>query len=86
MINLIDFNINHRVHVRLTDKGRQILRENHDELYSSWTTKPDYIEVHEDKEGWSIWQMHELMSELGGKHIFGMNLPFETNIKIEEIK
>lgn len=87
MINkteMIDFNVNYYVYVKLTNEGRRLLRKNHEDLYADWiNTKPEYVETVEDDDGWSKWQMWVLMSELGGECLSGLNLPFETAIRIE---
>lgn len=68
----IALNVNENVMVKLTDRGRQaLLRERH------------YIPK-EDADGWTIWQLHSLMTALG-KHIgpgFG-DSPFETTILVK---
>jgi hypothetical protein len=81
----VDFNINDYVHVRLTAHGRECLRKNYDELASfyggklSWKFKLPK----EDAEGWSKWQMHDLMDQLGKYVGMGREIPFETKIRVE---
>ena len=79
----VRFNINHIVKVKLTGRGRRILKDNHNSLFSYHPTTPEYHPVKEDDEGWSRWQMHSLMSALGGHAFLGSTPPFETEIIIE---
>ena len=81
----VDFNINHYVHVRLTPHGRECLRKNYDELAGFYGGKLtwEFRLPDEDAEGWSKWQMHDLMDALGKYVGMGRELPFETNIRIE---
>jgi hypothetical protein len=86
----MDFNINERVRVKLTDHGRKIHREDHEAF---WSQQPEHVQARfpykppkEDAEGWSEWQMHNLM-ELFGSHVgVAKELPFETTIQLVEPK
>jgi len=80
-IEQIQFNINDHVRVKLTDLGRQILIKNHIELFGS---QDKYKAPEEDAEGWSRWQLWELMQELGNSCYNGCNVPFETTIILEK--
>lgn len=79
------FNVNQYVKVRLTDYGRKIHKEDHDKLNSlfgdpNW----EYHKVQEDENGWSKWQLWDLMRAFG-KHCYnGCKPPFDTNIEIVE--
>lgn len=83
----IDFNVNHFVHVKLTDRGRQIHREDYDvsaEHIRSRGGKPDeYRAPVEDSEGWSRWQLWTLMNLFGNHIAMGLPLAFETSIRID---
>lgn len=78
-----DFNVNHYVRVKLTDRGRQILRENHQRLFGARASEFAHREPVEDAEGWSKWQLWSLMHELGYHCRMGFDPPFETTIKID---
>ncbi len=79
------FNINHYVWVRLTDRGRAILAEQHDELSARLAYAHPYTPVTEDENGWSKWQLWSLMHELGGDHCrMGPTTPFETEIRFTD--
>ena len=69
------FNMNHYVWVQLTDHGRKM----YDEHYLGFGIEP--VSRPEDEDGWSKWQLHELMSVLGEHCVMGRELPFETNIR-----
>ena len=71
MDNLLSFNINYNVYVRLTEKGRNILR-------SEKITIPQ-----EDENGYSKWLLWELMYHFGSHIYNGCEVPFETTIKLE---
>lgn len=77
------FNINDRVRVKLTERGREVLRINHQRRYGSRATEFDTREVKEDADGWSEWQMWDLMHEFGGSMYNGCSVPFETWIGID---
>lgn len=81
---MIEFNINDYVSVRLTRHGRQCLERSYALLNADKAAKarhlPDFTLPKEDAEGWSKWQMHDLMAQLG-PHICA-NIPFETTIRL----
>jgi len=71
------FNINENVKVKLTDYGKEILRNNNYHYF---------YPIKEGNEGWSKWQLWALMEELGSYCGLGKSLPFETEIEIIENK
>lgn len=74
--NYTKFNINNKVRVKLTDRGRKIHFDNFKELKLFQYSPPK-----EDEDGWSEWQLWVLMQEFG-KHLEnGCNIPFETEIE-----
>ena len=82
----MQFNINDRVRVKLTDHGRQLHRKAHEAFWSQpglgSIRRSQYEAPKEDAEGWSVWQMWSLM-ETFGKHCgLAKPLPFETTIEI----
>ena len=80
------FNINETVHVRLTDRGRAIHRQEFDDLSTQFPNCGlTYSPPREDADGWSEWQLWHLM-EMFGPHIhLGGEQPFETNIVIPDL-
>lgn len=82
MSRYIPFNINHRVRVKLTDHGREIHRKQFEVLFSD---DPDmeYRQPDEDADGYSQWQLWDLMNRFG-RHVYnGCEPPFETEIQID---
>ena len=82
------FNINQNVKVKLTDRGRKILEEKHVEFINSFPALPEDVKIYkpkkEDEEGWSTWQLWNLMHTLGPHCYMGPMPPFETEIIIDE--
>ena len=79
--NAISFNVNEYVHVRLTSRGRDILRAKN----SQWQAMfPDatWPMPKEDANGWSRWQLWDLMAHFGEHIVMGLPVPFETTIEI----
>ena len=70
MDNTIKFNINHDVLIKLTSYGRKILLDKNEK----------YIE---DNDGWSKWQLWDLMNIFGPYMKMGCNNPFDLSIKFE---
>lgn len=70
--------------VRLTPLGRKIHREEYELLQKKCPTlfKFSYIPVREDENGWSKWQMWDLIHTFGPYIGLAKTLPFETTIKI----
>ena len=81
---LVGFNVNDKVRVRLKQKGRDELLRQHRELYTS-LGRPDewYRAPTEDSDGWSSWQLWDLMNRLGHLCTLGFDPPFETEIQFE---
>lgn len=73
------FNISNYVRVRLTDHGRQIHKQN-TEAYGLGGVY--YRPPVEDDQGWSKWQLWDLMSVFGHSISLGCELPFDTTIEI----
>lgn len=67
------FNISDSVRVKLTTLGREIVKA---KFGPRFTVK--------EKDGWSTWQLWELMEVFGPYIETGRDLPFETEIEIVE--
>lgn len=77
------FNVNDYVRVRLTDEGRAIHRKEYDDLIAAYPKITHaYTRPKEDAEGWSKWQLWDLMQRFGPYITMGMCPPFETEIEI----
>lgn len=81
----IPFNLNDCVRVKLTDHGRKILRERFRKLNASIPLTADlkYEPKKEDADGWSRWQLHDLMSKFEGHVGICRTPPYEIAIEIE---
>lgn len=78
------FNVNHRVRVKLTDYGRALHMEEHMKF---WRTTHllnilNYVPPKEDAEGWSSWQLWNLMSVFGPHIAPARPLCFEPDIQL----
>ena len=75
------FNVNHTVRVKLTPIGRSELQRQHDELRKSFPKLGGFT-YRVDDEGYTEFQMWDLMERLG--HLCGMGrpVPFETDIQL----
>lgn len=86
IMKTVPFNINDYVRVRLTPYGHKALFDQYLALISHYPYKTPpfpYSAPKEDENGWSKWQMWDLMSTLGGSISMGGPNPFETSIEIE---
>jgi hypothetical protein len=74
----IEFNFNDYVRVKLTQHGREVHRQNHDNLFKDNPSVCEYRPPVDNPEGWSRWQIWELMQQfgphiyMGGKNCFEM--------------
>ena len=81
------FNINDNIKLKITQRGRDILRYNHQEL-SSRLVHPlaPYKEPIEDSEGYITMQLWTVMHTFGPYMSMTGVLPMETEIIIEDNK
>ena len=84
-MQMLEFNINDTVKVKLTEHGHDLLCKQH---YALWedvehNKRPVYNPPKEDEEGWSTWQLWVLMNAFGAHLYNGASpLPFNPAIKI----
>lgn len=79
-----DFNLNYYTKVKLSELGKKLLHSQHVELLGK--TNIEYREPEVDSEGYTKFQMWNLINKFG-KHLhMGYELPFDVNIKIEKPK
>lgn len=76
------FNVNNEVWVRLTDEGRRQLNRNREGSALPHGKFPG-LPV-EDADGFSKWQLWDLMSQFGPHMFNGCEIPFETEIYLSE--
>jgi hypothetical protein len=78
------FNLNDNVLIKLTDRGRQVLKEQHEQFNLDFPSMPDdykkYRPLKEDINGYSKWQLWVLMEKFGTHIHIGMDPLFETEI------
>ena len=79
---MTEFNINDTVMVRLTEYGKEKHRESHEKFYKELGMNVEYTAPKEDEDGWSKWQLWDLMSEFGKYISLGGRVPFETTIRL----
>lgn len=78
----VHFNINHQVKVKLTEAGIAELKRQNDELNKVFPQANLPFSVNIDEEGYTSFQMWDLMSRLGENMGFHHKIPFDTNIII----
>ncbi len=83
-VERVNFNLNDTVRVRLTDHGRKVLREQRAALLGRLPEdlRESLLMVNEDAEGWSKWQLWQLMGELGRHMVMGRENVMEMNIEL----
>ena len=83
------YNLNDYVFVKLTQRGHEIHRKEHDDLVAEicsrkgWTEEElnmPYKPVDEDADGYSRWQLWTLMQTFGRHIAMGVPPPFTPNI------
>jgi repressor LexA len=80
---VIEFNLNDRVCVKITEDGMAALKSQHEELKSLIPMIGDFNPPKTDDEGWSRWQLWTLMERFGGLIGPTMPTPFETTIRLD---
>ena len=80
-------NINSQVRIKLTPCGIEKLKRKHEELRSLCPSIGKFTPPEADKDGYCEMQLREIMNTFGKDMYNGnMNLPFETNIQIDDAK
>ena len=83
----MEINMNDTVYVKLTDRGREIMRKNIEEMNNSLpegAVKFPFKTKREDEDGWSEWQLWCLFQEFGEYVSMVKENPFDLNIRIKE--
>ena len=79
-----EFNLNDKVRVKLTERGRAALEADHIAFWASVVGRAmPYTPPKEDADGWSEWQLWSLMSALGNHLKIGFSSVMETTIQFE---
>lgn len=77
-------NINSYVKVKLTEHGKSVLKEQHDEFVKRHPhVRLVYNIPKEDKDGYSMWQLWTLMKYFGPHIGLGMELMFECDVFVD---
>lgn len=82
------FNLNAYVRVKLTEHGREMLRQRADYINKALhdrgcDARVEYDDIAEDADGWSEWQLWDLMHKFGDHVSHGtVHMPFETDMQI----
>ena len=80
-------NINSQVRIKLTPCGIEKLKRKHEELRSFYPSIGKFTPPKADKDGYCEMQLWNVMKIFGEDMYDGnMNLPFETNIQIDDAK
>ncbi len=84
---MIKFNINHKVKVKLTEEGRKILKAEGEVLIKIYPDMKEFAELNYmlpeiDEDGYSTYQLWDLMKTFGDHMYNGCSVPFETEILI----
>ena len=77
----VTFNVNNTVRVKVTPVGRMELLRQHDEFRKSFPGLGAW-DLRVDDEGYSEFQLWDLMQQLGHLCGLGQQVPFETDIQI----
>ena len=79
----IDFNVNQNVKVKITPYGKECLRRNYDRKMSCYAELVYPFELpKEDEDGYTTFQLWDLMREFGEYMFMGNKNPFAMNIKL----
>ena len=79
------FDVNHWVQVRLTPRGRELHRQNWEAIFQNIPNASPYSPPQEDGDGWSRWQLWELMKVFGPHINLGAQLPFQPEMRFEKL-
>lgn len=82
---MVEFNINNCVSVRLTDEGRAELKRQHESINLQLNGRLGEWKGVSETDGWSRWQMWDLMNRFGHMLSLGRVMPFDTVIKLDEL-
>lgn len=80
---IVNFNINDFIYVKLKPVGIAELEKQHRDLLKTFPGMGDFEYPEEDADGYSKWQMHQLMSTFGQLFSTGLPEPFNLNIKVD---
>lgn len=80
----MNFNLNHYVKFKLTDRGRSLHKIDHESFWAQVGIQHPYLPLQEDAEGYVHMQMWCLMQAFGKYMGNGFELVIETDIMVPE--
>ena len=79
----VTFNMNDYVRVQLNESGKKIIRDKFASLKTRFPKFPGDGLPNEDADGWSRWQLWDLMRTFGPYISLGAENPFAIEIEFE---
>lgn len=79
------FNINCHVKVKLTDKGLELLKFQHDKWLLMFKSHGEFVPPKTDEYGYVTYQFWDFMETFGPTIQFGFKPLFETTILLENV-
>lgn len=83
MSKTIPFNINSTVRVRVNERGEAHLLKRHVEQFGDYLDKFPYRPKATDENGYSRWQLWDLMQSFEGCIHLGCHMPYDPEILME---
>jgi hypothetical protein len=86
--SIINFNINYNVKIQLTEIGRQIIKDHDMDFSNEWQQRHGTLmpferpPIIEDENGWSTWQLWQIIKEFGSHIGMSTELPFNPTIQL----
>ena len=88
VISNVSLNLNSSIKVKVTDKGYELLAQNHNELIDhipNWEHRtPEYYKNKADENGYTSFQAWVFMNEFSMTYRLGFEGYYDTNILIDE--
>ena len=83
MKSFMKHNFNWRVKVKLTEEGMTILKNDHEIIRSAIPSLGEFKEPETDENGFTTFQMHNLMLIFGSSMTISKELPFAMDAIVE---
>jgi hypothetical protein len=82
----VSVNVNHYVKVKLNDIGIKELERQHKQLEAEYPMLGGFKKPNVDENGYSTFQLHDLMRKFGHMMRIGFDCPFDMDVIFEEYK
>lgn len=82
----VSVNVNQVVKVRLNDIGIKELERKHKQLEDEYPMLGGFKKPNVDENGYSTFQLHDLMRKFGDMMRVGFDCPFDTDVIFEDYK